>query len=238
MRVFIYGDNVDTEAILPARYRAESDPKQWAAHCFADLDDNFARSVHEGDVIVAGLAFGCGSAPGSALIALRDSGVACVIARSFSRIFHRDALRLGFPLLSCPEAVDAIRPGDTLSVRPEEGVIRNETTGQVFAATPMPSAVADMLAFHDERKKDETKALVVKKSGGVEPFDEMKIYYSLAAASDEINMPLPHANLMLLSSDVGRRAHDGITTAQLRELIATILKEQGYGAIAEAYARR
>ena len=137
-KVFAYGDNVDTDVIIPARYLNAPSPEELAKHCMEDIDASFASSVQSGDIIVGGANFGCGSSREHAPIAIRACGVRCVIAASFARIFYRNAINIGFPILECPEAAAAIRNGDSVSVDFDSGLIRNETTGQAFYARPLP----------------------------------------------------------------------------------------------------
>ena len=133
-----YGDNVDTDVIIPARYLNTSDPQELAAHCMEDIDAAFAGSVEPGDVVVAGANFGCGSSREHAPLALKACGVKCVIAASFARIFYRNAINIGFPILECPEAAAAIQPGDKVTVDFQTGVITDETQGKTFQAAPFP----------------------------------------------------------------------------------------------------
>lgn len=133
-----YGDNVDTDVIIPARYLNTSDPKELAAHCMEDLDASFALRVRPGDVVVGGFNFGCGSSREHAPIALKASGISLVIARSFARIFYRNAINIGLAIVECPEAVDGIREGDQVEADLVEGFIRNATTGATFRIEPFP----------------------------------------------------------------------------------------------------
>lgn len=133
-----YGDNVDTDVIIPARYLNTSDPGELAAHCMEDLDASFAARVQPGDVVVGGLNFGCGSSREHAPIALKASGVSLVIAKSFARIFYRNAINIGLAIVECPEAVDGIADGDRVEADLAAGVIRNATTGATFAVEPFP----------------------------------------------------------------------------------------------------
>ena len=136
-----YPDNVDTDVIIPARYLNTADHKELAAHCMEDIDAQFKNNVRPGDVMAAGWNFGCGSSREHAPIAIKESGVACVIAKSFARIFYRNAINIGFPILECPQAVDGISAGDKVSVDFQTGVIVNETTGAKFQAAPFPEFV-------------------------------------------------------------------------------------------------
>lgn len=145
-KAFKYGDNVDTDVIIPARYLNTPDPKELAAHCMEDIDAGFVKAVKPGDVIVAGRNFGCGSSREHAPISIKASGVACVIAASFSRIFYRNALNVALPILECPEAAAAIAAGDTVSVDFETGRITDETSGQTFTAEPFPPFMRDLIA--------------------------------------------------------------------------------------------
>jgi len=137
-KVFKYGDNVDTDVIIPARYLNTPSPEELAKHCMEDIDANFASVVQSGDIIVGGANFGCGSSREHAPIAIRACGVRCVIAASFARIFYRNSINIGFPILECPEAAAAIQNGDRVSVDFDTGLIRNETTEQVFRAAALP----------------------------------------------------------------------------------------------------
>ena len=144
--VFKYPDNVDTDVIIPARYLTTSDPAELAKHCLEDLDTSFVERVQPGDIIVADENFGCGSSREHAPIAIKASGVSCVIASSFARIFYRNAINIGLAILECPEAVDAIGAGDTVSVNFDTGVITDETTGKTFQAEPFPPFIQKIIA--------------------------------------------------------------------------------------------
>ncbi|MHB8780718.1 MAG: 3-isopropylmalate dehydratase small subunit [Candidatus Geothermincolia bacterium] len=133
-----YGKNVDTDVIIPARYLATSDPVELARHCMEDLDASFAANVRPGDIIVAEENFGSGSSREHAPVAIKASGISCVIAKSFARIFYRNAINIGLPILESPEAVDATEYGDELLVDLTDGRIENVTRGQVFQAEPFP----------------------------------------------------------------------------------------------------
>jgi 3-isopropylmalate/(R)-2-methylmalate dehydratase small subunit len=141
MRVFIYGDNVDTDVIIPARYLARSDPASLAAHCMEDIDGDFAKAVQPGDILAAGHNFGCGSSREHAPLALKASGVSCVIAKSFARIFYRNAINIGLPILESAEAPDGMHPGDGITFDMATGRIENRTTGVSYTAKPMPPFV-------------------------------------------------------------------------------------------------
>ncbi len=137
-RVFKYGDNVDTDVIIPARYLNTSDPKELAAHCMEDIDLNFAKEVQEGDIIVANKNFGCGSSREHAPIAIKESGISCVIASTFARIFYRNAINIGLPILECDQAVKSIEAGDKLEVNFDTGVIKNLTKNEEYQGEAFP----------------------------------------------------------------------------------------------------
>jgi len=133
-----FGDDVDTDAIIPARYLNTSDPRLLAAHCMEDADPEFPNKVKKGDIIVAGKNFGCGSSREHAPIAIKGAGVSCVIADSFARIFYRNAFNMGLPILECPEAATAIETGDEVEVDLDEGIIRNHSRQQTYRAQAVP----------------------------------------------------------------------------------------------------
>ena len=143
--VFKYGSNVDTDVILPARYLALYKDEDLAAHCMEDLDSGFVTGVQPGDYIVAGENFGCGSSREHAPIAIKASGISCVIAANFARIFYRNAINIGLPILECPSASTAIREGDMVSVNFDTGVITDETTGETFQAEPFPPFIQKII---------------------------------------------------------------------------------------------
>ncbi len=144
-KVFRYGDHVDTDVIIPARYLNDPSPANMKAHCMEDIDTSFSARVQPGDIMVAGLNFGCGSSREHAPLAIQLSGISCVIASSFARIFYRNAINIGFPILECPEATAAIQDGDTVKVDFESGSISDLTTGQVFQAKPFPAFIRAMI---------------------------------------------------------------------------------------------
>jgi len=146
MKAHKYGDNVDTDVIIPARHLNTSDPAELAAHCMEDIDAAFAGRVQPGDILVAGRNFGCGSSREHAPLAIKASGVACVIAESFARIFYRNALNIGLPILECPAAARAISTDDEVSVDFETGEITDKTTGRTFMAEPFPPFMLDLIA--------------------------------------------------------------------------------------------
>ena len=146
MKAHKYGDNVDTDVIIPARHLNTSDPDELAAHCMEDIDPAFAARVRYGDILVAGRNFGCGSSREHAPIAIKASGISCVIAESFARIFYRNALNSGLPILECPAAAQAISAGDDVSVELAAGEIADLTTGQRFRAEPFPPFMMELIA--------------------------------------------------------------------------------------------
>ena len=133
-----YGDNVDTDVIIPARYLTTPDMNELAKHCMEDIDVDFAKNVKKGDLIVAEANFGCGSSREHAPAAIKASGVSCVIAKTFARIFYRNAINIGLPILECEEAADAISAGDTVSIDFDTGIITDETTGKSFKGQAFP----------------------------------------------------------------------------------------------------
>ncbi len=145
-KVYKYGDNVDTDVIIPARYLNAPSPEELAKHCMEDIDAAFAGNVRAGDIMVGGWNFGCGSSREHAPIAIQASGIACVIAASFARIFYRNAINIGFPILECPEAAEAIKNGDTVSVDYSTGVITDETTGRRFQALAFPPFINNIIS--------------------------------------------------------------------------------------------
>ena len=147
-KVFKYGDNVDTDVIIPARYLNAPSPEELAKHCMEDIDPAFATTVQSGDIIVGGANFGCGSSREHAPISIRACGVACVIAASFARIFYRNSINIGFPILECPEAAAAIQNGDTISVDFATGIIHDDTTGEEFKAVAFPAFI-NRIIEHD-----------------------------------------------------------------------------------------
>ncbi len=145
-KVIKYGDNVDTDVIIPARYLNTIDKKELAAHCMEDLDATFVSRVAEGDIMVAGYNFGCGSSREHAPIAIKASGISLVIAKSFARIFYRNSINIGLPIIECPEAVDAISEGDQLKADMDAGVIYNLTTGDEYKAEPFPAFIQEIIS--------------------------------------------------------------------------------------------
>lgn len=144
-QVHKYGSNVDTDVIIPARYLNTTDPKELASHCMEDIDADFAKNVKPGDIIVADDNFGCGSSREHAPISIKASGISCVIANTYARIFYRNALNTGLPILECPEAVVGISNGDTVEVDLEAGKITNVSTGKSFQAKPFPPFMRQLI---------------------------------------------------------------------------------------------
>ena len=144
-RVFKYGDNVDTDVIIPARYLNTSDPAELAKHCMEDIDIDFVKNVQAGDIMVGGANFGCGSSREHAPIAIKASGISCVIASTFARIFYRNSINIGLPILECDEAAKEIKDGDTVSVDFNTGVITDETTGKTYQAEPFPEFIQNII---------------------------------------------------------------------------------------------
>lgn len=145
-KVFRYNDNVDTDVIIPARYLNTSNPDELAQYCMEDIDKEFVKKVKKGDIIVANKNFGCGSSREHAPIAIKASGVSCVIASTFARIFYRNSINIGLPILECEEAVKNIKNGDIVSVDFKEGKITNKTTNQVFYAQPYPEFMQKLIS--------------------------------------------------------------------------------------------
>ena len=144
--VFKYPDNVDTDVIIPARYLNTPNAQELATHCMEDIDKEFIHNVKDGDIMVAGVNFGCGSSREHAPVAIKASGISCVIAKSFARIFYRNAINIGLPILECPAASEAIAEGDTVSIDFDTGVITDETTGRTFQAAPFPPFIQNIIA--------------------------------------------------------------------------------------------
>ncbi len=144
-RAHVYGDNVDTDVIIPARYLTTIDPAELAAHCLEDLDPDFVKNVKPGDVIVAGRNFGSGSSREHAPIAIKASGIACIVAVSFARIFYRNSINVGLPIVECPDIADGVESGDVVRIDMAGGVVENVARGRSHAATPLPSFMKDIL---------------------------------------------------------------------------------------------
>ena len=141
-----YPDNVDTDVIIPARYLNTSDPKELAAHCMEDIDTEFVKKVRPGDIMVAGFNFGCGSSREHAPLVIKTCGVSCVIAKTFARIFYRNAINIGLPILECPAAAEAIQDGDEVSVDFDTGLITNRTRNESYQAEAFPPFIQEIIS--------------------------------------------------------------------------------------------
>ncbi len=144
-KAYKYNDNVDTDVLYPARYNMVTDKKEMVTHCLEDLDRDFIKTVQPGDVIVAGTNFGCGSCREHALIAIRDTGISCIIAKSFARVFYRSSINIGLSIIECPEAVEHIQKGDEVEVDFSTGIIKNLTSGKQFQAEPFPPFIQQII---------------------------------------------------------------------------------------------
>lgn len=144
-KIYVYGDNVDTDVIIPARYLNAPDEKSLASHCMEDIDIDFASTVEPGDIIVGGANFGCGSSREHAPLAIKACGVKCVIAASFARIFYRNAINIGLAILECPEASEKIDSGDEVAIDFDTGVITNLTKGETYQANPFPDFIKKII---------------------------------------------------------------------------------------------
>lgn len=145
MKIYKYKDNVDTDVIIPARYLNSFDAKELASHAMVDIDRTFATTVEKGDIIVAGQNFGCGSSREHAPLCLKTAGVKCVIAKSFARIFYRNSINIGFPIMECEEAADKIEKGDEVEVDFSTGVITNKTKNETYQSQPFPEFLQKMI---------------------------------------------------------------------------------------------
>lgn len=160
MKCYKYGDNVDTDVIIPARYLHIGDIRELASHAMEDIDEAFSGTVEPGDVIIGGRNFGCGSSREHAPLILRERGVKCVIAESYSRIFFRNSINIGLPILTCPEAAKAIQAGETITVNLQSGTIQRDATGQTWVAEPLPPFLekirqnGGLLNYLKERQKE------------------------------------------------------------------------------------
>ena len=144
--VIKYGDNIDTDVIIPARYLSTSVPEELAAHCMEDIDKSFVSRVKKGDIMVGGANFGCGSSREHAPVAIKASGISCVIAKDFARIFYRNAINIGLAILECPEAAENIAEGDTVEVDFDSGIIKNLTDGKTYKAAAFPPFMQEIIA--------------------------------------------------------------------------------------------
>lgn len=144
-KVIKYGDNVDTDVIIPARYLNTIDKKELASHCMEDLDTTFTRRVQAGDIMVAGWNFGCGSSREHAPIAIKESGISLVIAKSFARIFYRNSINIGLAIVECPEAAEAIEEGNIVEADLDNGILYNKTTGKQYKTAPFPEFIQTII---------------------------------------------------------------------------------------------
>ena len=144
-KAFVYGNNVDTDVIIPARYLNTSDPQELASHCMEDIDPNFVQKVAQSDMIVAGKNFGCGSSREHAPLAIKSSGISCVIAKTFARIFYRNAINIGLPILECGQAAEGIKAGDELEVDFKKGIIVNVTQNKTYETQPFPPFIQKII---------------------------------------------------------------------------------------------
>ena len=144
-KVHKYGDNVDTDVIIPARYLNSADPKELASHCMEDIDTDFVKNVHQGDIMVAEQNFGCGSSREHAPIAIKASGISCVIASTFARIFYRNAINIGLPIMECDAAAKDIDKGDEVEIDFDTGKITNVTKGETYQAEPFPEFIQNII---------------------------------------------------------------------------------------------
>ena len=140
-----YGDNVDTDVIIPARHLNTSNHKELAAHCMEDIDADFIKNVKQGDIMLAGFNFGCGSSREHAPIAIKEAGIDCVIAKTFARIFYRNSINIGLPILECVEASEKIKAGDEVSINFDSGIINNITKNESYQALPFPDFIKDIM---------------------------------------------------------------------------------------------
>ncbi|MBM6828180.1 3-isopropylmalate dehydratase small subunit [Anaerotignum lactatifermentans] len=145
-RVHKYGDNIDTDVIIPARHLNTADHKELASHCMEDIDTEFVKKVKDGDIMVGGWNFGCGSSREHAPIAIKESGISCVIAKTFARIFYRNAINIGLAILECEEASDKIQDGDEVAIDFDTGVITNVTRNETYQALPFPDFIKEIIA--------------------------------------------------------------------------------------------
>lgn len=144
-KVHKYGDNVDTDVIIPARYLNTADHKELASHCMEDIDTEFVNNVRDGDIMVAKSNFGCGSSREHAPIAIKASGISCVIAKTFARIFYRNSINIGLPIIECPEAAEGIQDGDNVEIDFDTGVITDTTTGKTYKGNPFPEFIKNII---------------------------------------------------------------------------------------------
>lgn len=145
-KAWVFGDNIDTDVIIPARYLNTTDPKELAAHCMEDIISDFAQKIKPGDIIVAGNNFGCGSSREHAPLAIKSAGISCVVASSFARIFYRNSINIGLPILECPGCSEKIKTGDELEIDTDSGTIKDITSGEIFYARPFPDFIKGIIS--------------------------------------------------------------------------------------------
>ncbi|NLZ54729.1 MAG: 3-isopropylmalate dehydratase small subunit [Thermoanaerobacteraceae bacterium] len=144
-RAWTFKDNIDTDVIIPARYLNTTNPQELAKHCMEDLDINFSKKVSQGDIIVAGKNFGCGSSREHAPLAIKSAGISCVVAKSFARIFYRNAINIGLSILECEGSIEQISNGDQLEINTDLGIMSNLTTGETYKARPFPKFIQEII---------------------------------------------------------------------------------------------
>jgi len=144
-RVWTFNDNIDTDVIIPARYLNTTNPRELAVHCMEDLVPNFSKKISKGDIIVAGKNFGCGSSREHAPLAIKSTGVSCVVAKSFARIFYRNAINIGLPIFEYEDCIEQIASGDELEINTDKGIISNLTTGKIYKAKPFPEFIKEII---------------------------------------------------------------------------------------------
>lgn len=145
-KAWVFGDNIDTDVIIPARYLNTTDPKELAAHCMEDIIPDFIQKIKPGDIIVAGNNFGCGSSREHAPLAIKSAGISCVVASSFARIFYRNSINIGLPILECPGCSQKIKAGDEIEIDTDSGTIKNITSGETFYARPFPEFIKGIIS--------------------------------------------------------------------------------------------
>ena len=228
MKVYKYGDNVDTDVIIPARYLNAPDEKSLASHCMEDIDTSFASTVEPGDIIVAGANFGCGSSREHAPLAIKACGVKCVIAPSFARIFYRNAINIGFPILECAEAAEGIQAGDTVSVDFSTGVITDETTGKTYQAAPLPAFVQGIVD-NGERCGEMNYKIALIRGDGIGPEVVGEAVKVLEAVGQKFGHSFTYEEVLLggcATDAVGKSYPDG-TAEKCRACDAVLLGAVG-----------
>ena len=205
MKIYKYGDNVDTDVIIPARYLNSFDAKELASHAMVDIDPDFAKTVESGDIIVAGKNFGCGSSREHAPLCLKTAGTKCVIAESFARIFYRNSINIGFPIMECPEAVAGINQGDEVTVDFTTGLITNITKGETYQSQPFPEFLQKMIELdglvnYVNSKKGlriMEKNIAVIKGDGIGPEIVTEAMKVLDAIADKYNHKFNYTQILM-----------------------------------------